>query len=644
MRAPPREVRSRRLSSLPWLTLCAELLLLGACNRPDPAVTGPASPRATTITAASAIPQPLALATSSPSVAVTLAEPEAPLAEPALPRPSARFHAKSGAKSVPGRHGLVVSVEAQATRAGVELLELGGSAADAAVATALALAVTHPNAGNLGGGGFALVAPVAGETLALDFREASPQALTRDAFRRLSRTGNDPLSVGVPGSPAGLLALHERFGRLPLAVVAAPAIRLARRGHFIAPGEARAIKNTAEDLFRSAAGRRLFADERGRPRREGGFVKRPELAETLDRLVSEGRPGFYSGLTARSLLTTLGSEGILTESDLSSYRAEWRRPRRLLYRGLLVETMPSPSAGSIALAESLLLLEHFDLRRWGHGSTTSLHYLLEAMRRGQRDRRREIAGPESLSARQALELENTLLDPERWQSRAPILPERATASTELDPLATEPTSEPEHTTHLAVVDADGMAISLTTTLSSSFGARLVTETGIVLNDAIGSFSLVGRNQPVGGRRTTSSMSPTLLRDQAGLALVLGTPGGDTIPSTLLQLIVALVDDQLPLDLAVDAPRVHQSYAGELARFEGARPIPWSQKLALEKLGHRFSKQRGAIGHANSIALLTGVPYGYADPREGGLALAARPKKPSPSPKSSPEPAKSPPPP
>jgi gamma-glutamyltranspeptidase/glutathione hydrolase len=344
------------------------------------------------------------------------------------------------------------------------------------------------------------------------------------------------------------------------------------------------------------------------------------LAATLAQIKAEGSRGFYSGKVATSIIASLGADPQLREADLLGYRAIWRQPLEIPYRALRVLTMPPPSAGGVALAASLLMLNGYDPSTLRRGSTRHAHLLLEIMRRAQADRLYGVVDPDTLSKAQQQASLVHLLDPKRWSARCPINPNYATPNQRvLESDATLP--EMEHTTHLGVVDQEGMAVSLTTTLSSGFGSKVVTDTGVVLNNALASFSGVGKNVALPNRRTTSSMAPTLVEDELGLRLVLGTPGGDSIPSTLLQLVNSLVDYEVPLDEAVDAPRLHQSIAPNgQARMERNRPISKALERGLTEFGHRFANSTGAIGHANTIAIIRGHFYGYVDPREGGLAL------------------------
>lgn len=432
--------------------------------------------------------------------------------------------------------------------------------------------------------------------------------------------GEGPDSVAVPGSVAGLFELSSRFGRMPFADLVRPAQVLAEGGHRVSAREANAIRSAWPKLKRSALARQRYGTAAGQPISAGTWLKLPELAATLSVLQAEGVKGFYSGAIGASIVNVLGSSPQLSREDLLAYRAVWRRPLVVPYRDVNVTIMPPPSAGGAALAESLAMLGLYDPRTLPRGSAAHAHVLLEIMRRAQADRIHRVADPDAWSDSERATHLASFVDPNRWLLRLPIDSQHATANAQVvseDGLA----MEPEHTTHLAVIDRNGMAVSLTTTLSSGFGSKLVTDTGIVLNNAVGSFSGLGENQPLPNRRTTSSMAPTMVEDAQGLRLVLGTPGGDTIPSTLLQLVNSLVDYAVPIDLAVDAPRLHQGVGRRAdVRMEGNRPISADLRRGLTKLGHKFDQPTGAMGHANTIGIIAGVFYGYVDPREGGLAL------------------------
>jgi gamma-glutamyltranspeptidase/glutathione hydrolase len=584
------------------------------CARTPPAPV-PELPRpvAAPISASPSPPPTAATPMVSPTLAVAVTVP------PPLPR---RRFAGGGEKAVMGQHGVVTSSEAQATRAGVAILEQGGNAVDAAVATAFALAVTHPSAGNIGGGGFMLVRRAGADavTTAIDFRETAPEALTRAGFDRMQRGGaKGGAAAGVPGSVAGLLLAHEQLGTLPREAVLEPAVRLATEGFVLAPRQADLLAASFASLQGDATLSKRFGNGTG-PKPAGARVVMPELAAALVRIQKDGAAGFYSGPTAVAL--TLAPGSLISLQDLARYRAVLREPLRSRYRGLEVETMPPPSAGGVALTELLGLLEvtHAHEKR----GAEELHLFLEACRRSQAERRFGVADPDSLSPEEAQASLQRFLSPQALLERAPIDPLRATRSSALTALYPGAAPESDQTTHLGVVDAAGMVVSLTTTLSASFGAKLTAPgTGIVLNNSVASFSRTGPNQPAPGRRTTSSMAPTLVLDGGRVVLVLGTPGGDTIPSTIAQVLRNVVDRGLPLDLAVAAPRLHQGFLPDRARFESRRPLEPSLVAALKAMGHELSGSHLAMGDSNDLLLEEERAYGVADPRGGGLALAAR---------------------
>jgi len=595
------------------------LLLLSSCGRSPPApvpelpaphrLSSPAKPTAVPPKALAAVPS----GEAAPA-ATSIAPPPAP--------PRRRF-AGGGVGSVSGRRGIVTSSEAQATHAGVAMLTHGGNAVDAAVATAFALAVTHPSAGNLGGGGFMLVraAGVTATTTAIDFRETAPTALTRAGFERMQRGGaKGGAAVGVPGSVAGLLLAHERFGKLTRQEVLAPAITLARDGFVLGRRQAELLAASYAALAKDATLAKRFGKD-DKPKAQGSRIVLPELAAALERIQSEGAAGFYRGVTADALTRAPGS--LLRHVDLEGYRAAVRTPLRSTYRGLTIETMPPPSAGGVALTEMLGMLELMKAHE-AHGAQ-ELHLFLEACRRAQAERRFGVSDPDALDEATLQAALARFAAPQRLLDAAPIDPTRATPSRQLTRLFPDAFPESEQTTHLAAVDESGMVVSLTTTLSASFGAKLTAPgTGIVLNNSVASFSRTGQNQPAPGRRTTSSMAPTLVLDGGQVVLVLGTPGGDTIPSTIVQVLRQVVDHGLPLAGAVAAPRVHQSFLPDRARFETRRPIEPALIAALKALGHDLAGSHLAMGDSNDLLLEDELAYGVADPRGGGLAEAVPP--------------------
>jgi len=539
------------------------------------------------------------------------------------PRSQAVGHLRCqpGERAIPGRHGMVVSVNAQATEVGVRVLEAGGNAVDAAVAVAFALAVAHPSAGSLGGGGFWLIHMHPDHSWALDFRETAPHAVDRQRFETMILGGgHGPDSVAIPGTVAGLFEAHRRYGSVPWSHLIQGALDLASGGYTLAPGEASSMRRAWGFIGTNPVLRAHLLGENDRLPKAGARIRCPELARTLQTIAESGRNGFYHGRVADSVLEALGPTGFMSARDLAEYQPRWRLPREFNYREYLVRTMPLPSAGGVALTEGLLLLGRQSLERLVWGSTQHLHLLLEIQRRADRDRLLASSDPDRVSWQRLQQWESRYLDPHHWDSH-PIDPTRATSNLGGHDLQFWP--ESDNTTHFSIVDAHRNIVSATLTLSAAFGSKVATRTGIVLNNTLASFGLTGDNQVRPGQRTVSSMAPTLVYDSSGPALVLGSPGGDTIPSTLMQIISNIVDFRMPLTQAVDMPRVHQSYARDVATFEWSRPISTAVKKRLKQLGHRFELRGRKQGDVKCILLSRGALWGYADPREGGLARAAR---------------------
>ncbi len=533
--------------------------------------------------------------------------------------PLGRLRCHAGPRAIRGKAGMVVTVDTQATHVGVAVLQAGGNAVDAAVAVTFALAVTHPSAGNLGGGGFWLIHKHPDRIYALDFRETAPQHLDHARFKSMeSSGGRGPDSVAIPGTVAGLFEAHRRFGTLPWNRLLEAAIDLAQNGHKVSLGEATAIRKSWSLISQNATLQGQLALPNHRPPQAGAQVMRPALARTLETIRDAGRDGFYREAIADSVVQALGTNGLITARDLAEYQPRWRTPREFRYRNFSIRTMPLPSAGGVALTEGLTFLNQQALARMTWGSAQHLHLLLETQRRADYDRLLFATDPDRLSVADLQRHEMRYLDAHTWD-QFPIDPKHAT--TELGPVAPEQPHESDNTTHFSVVDADRNIVSATVTLSSPFGSMVATTTGIVLNNALASFSLSSENQARPSQRTTSSMSPTLVYDTTGPVLVLGSPGGDTIPSTLMQIVSNVIDFQMPLTAAVDAPRVHQSYMPDRASFELKRPIRMSVRQRLKAMGHRLEPRGSKQGDAKCILLTDEAAWGYADPREGGLAEA-----------------------
>jgi len=533
-----------------------------------------------------------------------------------------------GPRSVQSGRGMVVSVEQNATQAGVEMLQKGGNAVDAAVAVGYALAVTHPSAGNIGGGGFMLIRKQGKPTLALDFRERAPYSLTQARFDAMIKGGGrGRASAGVPGSVAGLNFALGQYGRLPPKVVMAPAIRLAREGHRIGKQQALALSWAWPVLRQDPEARRLFGNGTT-AKKEGDLLVQPELARTLETIADLGTTGFYQGKVADAMV---GKGGFIDYPDLIDYHASLRKPLSFSYRGLDVEVMPPPSAGGVAVASTLLMLEKLASPEEPLSSVASLHLLIEVLRRSHSERRFGVVDPDTVgyddAARRA-----RWLSPSAWfRAMPPIDPKHSTPSRAIHPLYGAALRELEHTTHFSVADSEGNVVSCTTTLSAGFGAGFVVPgMGFVMNNSVAAFGTVGDSTPVKGQRTTSSMTPTLLLQGGKPVAVLGSPGGDTIPSTVVQVIRNLVDARMTLDDAIAAPRIHHGFVPDEVRYEMFKPLPAQTQRELTLLGHKLVPRR-VIGDANSILLDHSqshpITWGYADPREGGLALGDGPAQP-----------------
>jgi gamma-glutamyltranspeptidase / glutathione hydrolase len=589
------------------------VLVLG-CQREQrpvsqtPVPTPPAGPAPVSL-------QPVPALSGAPSSKPAPARAAALLGLPGAPPNLAPF----GPGVVQGR-AVVTSVEPQATAVGLRILEAGGNAVDAAVATAFALAVTHPSAGNIGGGGFMLLR--LGDVVeAIDFRENAPAALTDGAFRKMiAEHAETPVAVGVPGTVAGLHLAHERHGRLPWEKVVEGAIALARDGTVLGARQHKVIGWNEAKLQRNKAARRIFLPG-GLPG-AGARILQPGLAEALTRIQKNGTAGFYEGETAADLLASLGPTGLLTAADLTSYRATLREPLFIDYAGVRVVTMPPPSGGGLALVSMLSMLESLRVGETAPGSAARYHLLAEVSRRAQIERQLQVAPPGVESPEVEAKEREGWIHANTWLTRHPVDPEKKTPSRVLDARFAHLLAESEHTTHLSVVDKDGGVVSCTVTLSASFGSGIVTKkTGIVLNNSVGSFATVGKNIPRPGVRTISSMAPTLVFVGPKDVLVLGSPGGDTIPSTIVQLVLGLVDDRRTLAEVVAAPRIFQPFAPDELSTERGHPLPLPVLRELGLRGHQIQAKRTTIGAANIAAYFGGRAGGVHDEREGGEARA-----------------------
>ncbi len=534
-----------------------------------------------------------------------------------------------------GTGGAVASAAPSATAAGLEILRAGGNAADAAVATALALAVVRPYAGNLGGGGFAVIL-IDGEIKTLDFRETAPAEATRDMY--LDENGEPrqaasligPLAAGVPGSPAGLYELQKKLGRLPWADVVAPAIRLARDGFTVDRRlEERAMIHF-EHLSRFPETAAVWLPG-GKPPAAGSTMRLPELAATLEAYALKGAPAITEGPIAAAVeLAARRHGGVMRAADLAAYRPVWREPVRFEAFGWQVASMPLPSSGGIILGQTCGLLERLEWKKYLRFGADRYHLLAEVLRRAYADR--VLLGDPRTSLANAAQL----LDPEWLDIRAErIKIAKATPSDRVRKWARELVPEPEETTHLSVMDGEGNAVSLTTTLNGSFGCGLlVPGAGFLLNNEMDDFAtapgrpnlyglIQGEANSVGpGKRMLSSMTPTIAwRGQQ--VIVTGSPGGSTIPTATAQVLLNLIVDGDSLQAAVDRARVHHQWMPDMLRVEPDALSPETAR-ALERRGHELRTVL-KLGETHSVRGMVGGEFQSAqDPRGPGGAGVVTP--------------------
>jgi gamma-glutamyltranspeptidase/glutathione hydrolase len=518
--------------------------------------------------------------------------------------------------AVESANGMVVCASDIACDVGAAVLARGGNAVDAAVATAFAMAVTYPAAGNIGGGGFMLVRRAGGDDVrAFDFRERAPMLSTPTMYldslgnidRALTATGY--LAPGVPGTVRGLALAHRKHGTLPWADVVMPAVELAR-GFVLSDALARSLsREVTRNMLPYTTSVRAYGKPGGGDWVAGDTIRLTDLARTLEAIATGGPDAFYTGWIADSIAADMTRNGgLITRRDLAQYEAKEREPVRGTYRGYSVHSMPPPSSGGIALVEMLNILERFDLRREGRYAPRTLHLMTEAMRRAFHDRALHVGDPDfvrvpvdrltskSYAAQLAREIDTT----------------RATRSVDMTPgLVTMADTESEETTHISVVDRDGMAVSLTYTLEGGYGSHVVASgTGILLNNEMGDFNKKpGYTSATGdigtppnviapGKRMLSSMTPTIVTRDDDLVLVTGSPGGRTIINTVMNVVLNVLEYDMDVRGAVHAPRQHHQWLPDRVSFEAAS-IPDSTVAALVRMGHEV-RVGGGQGDAHSI--------------------------------------------
>lgn len=541
---------------------------------------------------------------------------------------------------VRGKTAMVASQHELASKIGIDVIKKGGNAVDAAIAVAIALAVVYPEAGNLGGGGFMVIRFKDGKTHAIDYREMAPKAATRDVF--VDKDGNlirgeggstiGYRAAGVPGTPAGLDLAYQKYGskKIPWKDLIEPARRLADEGYVLSYRLANLFKAYKNNLEKYEDSKKIFLNN-GKFYEEGDVLRQPELAATLTRMQKGGAKEFYTGETARLIAEDMKrNNGLMTLDDLKNYQPKERKPLRGSYRGYEIITMPPPSSGGIVMLQVLNMLENHDIRKMGWASSEKYHLLTEALRRAFADRAEWMGDPDFAD----VPTEN-LIDKKYAENRASTID-----LTKATPSATVKAGEiigkePTETTHFTVVDAEGNVVTNTYTINDLYGNAVTAKgTGVLLNDEMDDFAarpgkpnLFGliqgeRNKVEPGKRPLSSMTPTIvLRKDGSLWFALGARGGPRIITAVLQSVINMIDHDMNIQQAIDAPRIHHQWLpDELV----AEPFGMSAdtREALEKLGHKFAERPTNIASATGIAIeeKTGVRLGAIDSRSDGEAV------------------------
>jgi gamma-glutamyltranspeptidase/glutathione hydrolase len=539
-----------------------------------------------------------------------------------------------GTEPVRAKHGMVVAQEPLAADVGVSILKSGGNAVDAAVAVGFALAVTHPVAGNLGGGGFMLVRLAGGQSAFLDFREEAPQKATRDMY--VGPDGNptkDSIfgwrSSGVPGSVAGLAEAHKKFGSKPWKELLAPAIKLARDGFPVSEAFASSLQSAGQ-LRKDAESNRVFLHS-GNPYKTGDLFKQPELAETLQRISDYGASDFYQGKTAKLLAEEMAAHGgLITLDDLKRYKVIDRAPLTGSYRNFQIVTAPPPSAGGVGLLQMMGMLEGTDYAKNGPDSVEAIHYEAEAMRRFYADRSEYLADPGFYNVPV-----KELLNPQyiAWR-RSTIDPAHATPSDAVMPglpkalnASAAATHESTQTTHFNVVDEKGNAVAMTYTLNNSYGNGITAPgLGFLLNDEMDDFvakpgspnmfGMVGgdANAIEPGKRPLSSMTPTIITKDGKLFMAVGAPGGSRITTGVMEVILDVLDFGMNPQAAVDLPRFHEQWKPGYLYMESG--FPKSVEAGLEQMGYTLRPIEG-VARVEAVVVKDGTLEGGTQSRFHG---------------------------
>jgi gamma-glutamyltranspeptidase / glutathione hydrolase len=538
--------------------------------------------------------------------------------------------------SVYGKNGMVAATHPVASQVGVDILKMGGNAIDAAVATQFALAVVHPAAGNIGGGGFLVFRDKSGKSYTLDYREKAPENASRDMYLdekgdvkpgQLSWYGHT--ASGTPGAVDGLEQAHKRFGKLTWTQILQPAIDLAENGVKLTMREARGLNRTKADFIKYNPSKSYFVKPDTITWKEGELLIQKDLAKTLRRIQAQGRKGFYEGETARLLLEEMKSGGgIITQKDLDNYKATWREPIIESYKNMKIISMPPPSSGGIALAQLLKYVEPYPLTRWGWHTDSTTQVMIEAERRVFADRATFLGDPDFVKVPQK-ELLSSEFIKNRWQdfqfsqaSDSKVIKAGKIAG-----------YESIETTHSSFLDKEGNAVSITTTLNNSYGSKVVVDgAGFLMNDEMDDFSvkpgvpnsygLVGNeaNAIAPNKRMLSSMTPTIVEENGKLKMILGTPGGSTIITSVFQVFLNVAEHGMTMQQAVDALRFHHQWLPDRTTFEEGG---FTEKtlIRMRERGYKIDAQKNTIGRMDCILVLPDGTYeGGADVRADDTAV------------------------
>ncbi|MBX2816406.1 MAG: gamma-glutamyltransferase [Saprospiraceae bacterium] len=527
-------------------------------------------------------------------------------------------------------NAMVVSAHPEASKVGAEILRQGGNAWDAAVAVQFALAVVYQNAGNIGGGGFAVFRSREGEIGSLDFREKAPLAAGKDMYLdeegnvsgRLSLEGH--LAVGVPGSVDGMVQLHSRFGKLPWKDLVQPSVELARNGYALTEMAARGITGRAELFNKVNTHPILYVRDGGW--KEGDLMVQEDLANTFERIRDKGRAGFYEGETARLFLEEMKrSNGIIVQEDFDRYQSVWRDPLQGDYRGHRIISMPPPSSGGVALLQLLESIEKYPVAKWGYNTSRTVQLMTEVEKRVYADRATFLGDPDYYDVPVQM-----LTSPDYLAERMASVNLKSTTPSEEIKEGNVEIVESVETTHFSVVDKEGNAVAITTTLNSGYGCKVMVKgAGFFLNNEMDDFSikpgvpnqfgLVGAeaNAIVPEKRMLSSMTPTIVEKDGELFMVVGTPGGSTIITSVFQTIVNVIDHGMTMQQAVNARRFHHQWLPDMILHE-TNAFPAETTTRLMEMGHKL-QDRGAIGRVDAILVRDNTLEGAADPRGDDFA-------------------------